>query len=126
MSWRDYVELAKRLIGTRHEASERSAISRAYYGAFNLSRRWVETNVAPVSRFRAHQQVWDTLKKADRATPESAEKWELVGDLGRSLRALRNLADYEDDVPDLEVEARGAIGSAEQIAALLDELEVAD
>jgi hypothetical protein len=126
MNWGHYVELAKGLAGKQQEASKRSAVSRAYYGAFNLSRRWVEANVAPVSRSRAHQQVWETFKNADRATLDTSGKWELIGELGDSLRSLRNQADYDEEVPNLGSETGQAVESAELILALLVQLEVAD
>jgi hypothetical protein len=35
MDWTSYISLAGDLVGQEAEASKRSAVSRAYYGAFN-------------------------------------------------------------------------------------------
>jgi hypothetical protein len=126
MNWQDYVGLSRSLAGRGIEASERSAVSRAYYGAFNLSRRWLETNVTSIDNRGAHERVWKTFLTAGRADAETRRKWERVGVLGNSLRALRNLADYADDVPDLDRETLTALDAAEQIVRLLGELELAD
>jgi hypothetical protein len=126
MNWRDYVALGRRLAGRGMEASDRSAASRAYYGAFNLSRRWLELNVAPIDNRGAHERVWKTFSKAARANAETRLKWERIGVLGGGLRALRNQADYADDVPGLGSEALAAIDIAEEIIWLLGELELAD
>jgi hypothetical protein len=126
MNWSAYLVLARGLAGHRFEASERTAVSRAYYGAFNLSRRWLEANVTPIDNRRAHEQVWETFRTADRATAGTTTKWELVGELGARLRVLRNRADYEDRALGPENQAPGAVGAAERIVALLEELEVAE
>lgn len=125
MNWLDYVVLAERLVGECHEASQRSAVSRAYYGALNVSRGWLETNVAPINRHRVHTQVWGFFEIAGHASARTSKEWELVADLGKSLRALRNRADYENSFPDLEQNAAEAIGVARRILALLPGLEPA-
>jgi hypothetical protein len=126
MNWLDYVTLGRSLAGEGLEASERSAVSRAYYAAFNLSRRWLEVNVAPIDNRGAHERVWKAFRKAERANAVTRQKWERIGDLGGGLRTLRNRADYADDVPGLGSEALAAIDVAEEIIWLLGELELAD
>jgi hypothetical protein len=126
MNWGHYIVLAKGLAGQRFEASGRSAVSRAYYGAFNVSRRWLEANVTPIDNRHAHEQVWETFKTAERAAPHSTDKWQLVGAMGDSLRVLRNRADYDDAFPGVAREAHRAIGIAELILQLLAQLEVDD
>lgn len=127
MNWLDYVVLAERLLGERHEASQRSAVSRAYYGALNVSRGWLETNVAPVDRHRVHGQVWGHFAAAaGHASTRTGREWELVADLGKKLRRLRNRADYAGSFPDLDHHATEAVHAAKQILALLPELELAD
>jgi hypothetical protein len=124
--WPEYVVLAGDLAGRDSEASKRSAVSRAYYGAFNPARRWVEANVGPIENRSAHRQVWEAFKTPTRAGGGTRAKWEAVGELGEFLRRLRNRADYADDLPDLDRHAPDAVGTAVQILALLGELEVAD
>jgi hypothetical protein len=126
MNWNDYIALGSALAGSDVEASDRSAISRAYYGAFNLSRRWLEWNVAPVHNRGAHERVWKTFINAAPANAATRPQWERVGDLGNSLRTLRNQADYADEVSALGREALAAVQIAEQIVRLLGELELAD
>jgi hypothetical protein len=105
---------------------DRSAISRAYYGAFNVSRRWLEANVTPIDGLRAHAQVWETFRIAERASSGSRESWKAIGNLGDSMRELRNQADYDDIVPGLDGRAMGAVRDAERILALLPNLKFAD
>jgi hypothetical protein len=124
--WPDYVVLAERLIGERSEASSRSGVSRAYYGALNICREWIEINVAPVNQHRVHNQVWGFFETAERASMGTSEEWELVAVLGRKLRQLRNRADYAGSFPDLDRHALEAVAAARQILALLPELELAD
>ena len=125
MIWGDYMILARGLAADRFEASQRSAISRAYYAAFNISRGWLEANVGPVDNRRAHQEVWRAFRIADGASPASRKAWILIGRLGQSLRVLRNEVDYDDRV-DLGTEgAVRAIANAERILALLPELKLA-
>lgn len=126
MNWRQYVVLAKGLSRQPFEGAWRSAAGRAYYGAFNPCRRWLEANVTPIDNRGAHEQVWMTFVAAERATPQTRTKWKLVGNLGDSLHRLRNQADYDDVVDDLDIRSQAAVGVAEQILELLPQLEVAD
>lgn len=123
MIWHSYVVLAEDLVGRDSEAAKRSAVSRAYYGAFNASRRWLETNGVTIENHPAHQQVWRTFGAAEQAASQCEGKWRLVGELGAGLRGLRNQADYADVIPVLDSRARGAVESAGRILYLLDQLE---
>jgi hypothetical protein len=125
MNWWDYIVLGRGMVRSDAEALERSGVSRAYYGAFNLSRRWLETNVTPIDDHRAHEQVWETFRTAEPATLETEKAWRMVGDLGNSLRRLRNQVDYDEAVPGLEGKSGQAVASAERIARLLTELRIA-
>jgi len=126
MNWGGYLTLAEGLAANRLEASDRSAVSRAYYAAFNVSRRWLEANVTQIDNRGSHGQVWQAFKAANRATPATREAWVLVGSLGNSLRVLRNQADYDDIVPDLGGRVTVALRDAERILRLLPELRFAD
>jgi hypothetical protein len=123
--WSEYIVLADELAGHGSEASRRSAVSRAYYGAYNPARRWLEANVGPVDRWAAHRQVWDAFRVPELASESTRPKWELLGEIGELLRGLRNQADYDDHLPDLDNRAPQAVTRAERIVALLAELEVA-
>jgi hypothetical protein len=126
VNWLAYLALAEGLAASRFEASERSAASRAYYAAFNVARRWLEAHATPIDDRSAHRQVWQAFRAADRATPATREAWVLVGSLGNSLRVLRNQADYDDVVLDLDGRVAGALRDAKRILALLPELRLAD
>jgi hypothetical protein len=125
-AWVDYIDLADGLVKRPFEASKRTAVSRAYYGAFNLSRRWLEENIGTIENRATHRRVWEAFKSSDRASDGTRAKWELVGEIGDALRSLRNQADYADSVPDLDRRALEALSSAERILALLPELELVD
>jgi hypothetical protein len=126
MNWHDYLALSRGLAERGVEAYDRSAVSRAYYGAFNLSRRWLEMNVTAIDNRGAHERVWKTFRGAECANAATRLKWKRIGVLGGALRTLRNQADYADDVPGLDRESLAAVDVAEQIVRLLDELELAD
>lgn len=126
MIWPEYIFLADDLATRGSEAAQRSAVSRAYYGAFNPARRWLEANVGPIDNRAAHRQVWDAFSAPDLASEDTLDKWEVVGEIGERLRALRNQADYDDDMLDLDRRAPEAVIRAERILALLTELKVAD
>jgi hypothetical protein len=124
--WDESIVLADGLARLGLEASDRSAVSRAYYGAFNLSRRWLEMNGTPIDNRGAHKQVWEAFRAADRASDQTRDEWILIGNLGRSLRGLRNQADYVDLVPELGGRVVGAVHDAERISRLILELGHAD
>jgi uncharacterized protein (UPF0332 family) len=123
MIWATLVTLACGLVAQESDAAKRSAINRAYYGAFNEARRRLEIRGVRIDDHRAHSQVCWTFKGAHGATSETGEKWRQVGHSIGELRSLRIAADYVDDVPRLDLKADEAVGLAQRILALLDELE---
>jgi hypothetical protein len=126
LNWDGYIALAGSLAKRGSEAMDRTAVSRAYYGAFNRSRRWLEANGTRIDDHRAHRQVWDTFRAADRASALTRDDWILVGNLGNSLRGFRNEVDYGDIVAELDGRVIGAVEDARRIVALLSKLEGAD
>jgi hypothetical protein len=126
VKWAEYVTLAERLVAEHRDASQRCAVSCAYYGAFNVCRRWLEANDTAIDRHRAHGQVWGCFETAGLASTQTGDGSKLVADLGNSLRRRRNRADYDDSFPDLDQQAVKAVRTARQILALLPELELAD
>jgi hypothetical protein len=124
VNWEANVVLAKGLAKHGLEATDRAAVSRAYYGAFNSCRRWLEANVTPIDNRGAHQQVWMTFKLAESAAPAAQARWRLIGNLGDSLHMLRNQVDYDDRVEELGGRTQGAVSTAERIFQLLAELGV--
>jgi|SRR5580700_6931587 hypothetical protein len=91
-AWSEYLTLAQRLAQQEDEASQRTAISRAYYAAFHLARRHVAQAhpEVPLPRHGAvHDVVWTTLEQGRREERAAAHG-------GRRLRQKRSLADLRD------------------------------
>ena len=86
----DFIDLADRLmaLATRGESDERSAISRAYYGAFLHARDYVDAEFAPVTnKPGVHVAVRKQIEPVNQ---------KIAFDL-RQLHEWRRMADY--DVP---------------------------
>lgn len=126
MNWSAYIVLAEELAKFGIEPMDRSAVSRAYYGAFNVSRRWLEAHGTSIDDRGAHRQVWQAFRAAEGASDGTRQSWKVVGNLGASLRGLRNQADYADFVPGLGGGVTSAVGDAKRILTLLPGLELAD
>jgi len=97
------------------EAMLRAAISRAYYAAFWRGRRYFETAQRPqrLPRFGAHRELQYLFANyAGKTMRAIALDLEL-------LRSLRNWADYDSVVPQLEKEAARALQLANR---LLDDI----
>jgi uncharacterized protein (UPF0332 family) len=124
MIWSSYIVLAAYLVRLNSEAAKRSAVSRAYYGVFNAVRNRLEAGGMEIENHRVHERVWRTCRVAEHASSATESKWRMIGELGAGLRGLRNQADYADVVPALDKRAERAVGVAERILILLDELEV--
>ncbi len=97
MNWRAYLALAEVLSNTNEPAYIRSAISRAYYGIFNIARIKAGYNVK--GEAESHIKFINSLKKAD---GEIVIKLDIedsdVSFLGNQLDGLRkerNDADYD-------------------------------
>jgi uncharacterized protein (UPF0332 family) len=116
VDWGGFLALATRMVTETGEAELRSAVSRAYYSAYNAARRYVR-NKAPMFSFRDEQHwlVWNWFA-------EAPGKVRQVATLGSALRSKRNRADYEVYVPmaNLKYEATIAIQKATSILSLLD------
>src|SRR5437879_4229739 len=117
--WGDYLDQANRLAAGGDEAGQRSAISRAYYAAFGLARRRLETvegNPVPPTG-RAHQYVWNAFV----SNPPEARRAAIAAS-GTRLRRRRNLADYDDAVPDLGTLTRETLMEAQRVIDTLGAL----
>ncbi len=125
MNWFEYIVLADKLASSGSEAERRTAVSCAYYGAFNPARRWLEANFGPIGKRGVHKQVWDAFSLPGVASEATRFKWEAVAEHGEVLRRLRNRADYDDYMPNLDLRAPEAVAGAGRILALLPELELA-
>jgi hypothetical protein len=118
-SWSDFDALAGWLAENRpDEASQRSAISRAYYYAYHRAAEYVSANgLGPETDYISHHEVWSAIRDSGRAGCR------VLADRGFSLRNVRNWADYRLHFPtNLQKQAIDAIAEARDIARLIDTL----
>lgn len=138
--WLEYYDLAKELADINSkksgnsasnpkskisEAKLRSSISRAYYASFCISRNYLRDILFDprLSKARSgdvneHQYV---AEEFEHNNGKNKKMIEIGKDLGR-LRQFRNKADYEDNMYNLEKDARFALRLAENIITKIDEL----
>jgi uncharacterized protein (UPF0332 family) len=108
----DFIALAIRLSNGRNEADLRSAVSRAYYGAFHLARQFVQDCGVRFHRKEIHGA--EIHQKVRYCLSHSADVDAMfVGDRLGSLRGQRNKADYDLD----SAEFRSATNVAARIRA---------
>lgn len=116
--WAGFLALATRLAAETGQAELRSAVSRAYYSAYNDARRYVR-NKSPMfsGKDEQHWLVWDWFASEPGQAPQ-------VATLGSALRKTRNKADYNvySEIPYLKYEANQAVQKATRILSLLDDL----
>lgn len=90
MNAHEFISVATQLLAGEAEGRLRSAVSRAYYGAFHVARQFLfECGVMVPIDFAAHRNVgWCLLNSSEPSIVEAGTRLE-------SLRKIRNLADYE-------------------------------
>ncbi|HTR54969.1 MAG TPA: hypothetical protein VMJ10_29995 [Kofleriaceae bacterium] len=118
--WAGFLALARSLAEAppAEEAKHRSAISRAYYSAYNDARRYVrERDLAfNLSRYDSqHDKVWAWFASTSGALTQ-------VATLGQGLRRKRNQADYDvyAPMPNVKYESGDAVQKANRILTILD------
>ena len=128
--WSEYLNLAQELAATNsdcsgnREAKLRSAISRAYYSTFCLARNYLRdiekdrTLLDKNRNINKHQYVAEAFID-HRSKNRNMVK---IGENLSRLRELRNKADYEDTMFNLQREARNALVLAENIISALSNL----
>ncbi|MBL8793901.1 MAG: HEPN domain-containing protein [Planctomycetia bacterium] len=115
MNWRDFLPLASRLATGATESDWRSAVSRAYYAAFHVARRYFsELNFTVPRADRAHQYFVFRLGNSSEPTVEQAGR-ELD-----TLRRLRNRADYDESPALTQSQAAASVRLAESFVQTLD------
>ena len=115
--WSEYLNLARLLTFdpdfiAHREAKLRSAVSRAYYAAFCLTRNYAlaSSDFVPTGTSADHSLLREHVSaQGDLELSRSLDQ----------LRRWRNCCDYDDDVPDLEDVVQGAIEQAEYVVAQL-------
>jgi len=113
-AWSSYLDLAKTLAGSKDEASQRSAISRAYYTIFHAAKILVEliNNDKVPANGGSHQIVWRDLEKAGRGCAK-------IGTRGKRLLGTRREADYENEMKDLEILTAHVLKETEELLELV-------
>jgi uncharacterized protein (UPF0332 family) len=102
------------------EAKLRSAISRAYCGAFRQARNYLCDNdgqsLKVLLKGNTHQNVINSFDR------NNSIDYQIIAQLLCDLRSARNKADYDDVVPNLSSLAMTALLQSEQIIDLLRNL----
>ena len=104
--WNDYFTLAAELANKKDEARLRSAISRSYYCVYNLAKAYLQSNSRTV-RGADHEALWNQFTSIEGKI--SVQSW------GDRARKIRNKADYDDTIKNLEIEFRVAMMNAQYI-----------
>lgn len=121
--WREFLDVSRELVAaTDHtappEARERSAISRAYYAAFRRALQ-VFSNLGEYTPRRDgndHQALPMTIKS------DGEGRRREVGTILYAMLNERRWADYELTRPRRAMSAAWALGRAERVLVLLDEI----
>jgi uncharacterized protein (UPF0332 family) len=121
----DWITFAQTLVADS-EIANRSAASRAYYGAFHLALPIADRLPAPANSkggmhdraIRAMCEYMGTAANRDKAT--AIRK---VGTVLNACRSLRSKADYDCDLDFAPSEAQEAIGFAKAAIAMLQTIK---
>jgi len=128
--WSEYLNLAQELAATNsdslanREAKLRSAISRAYYSTFCLARNYLRDIEKDRTFFRKNRDINEHQYVAEEFIyhPTKMKNMVKIGENLSRLRELRNKADYEDTIFNLQKEARTALKLAKNIISALSKL----
>jgi uncharacterized protein (UPF0332 family) len=122
-NWRQYVSLAEEMSARTEESALRSSISRAYYGAFCLSRNYLSGN-NKIPTLRPHDPPGKIHQLAIEYFDQSDDSDEFnAGQLLGELRKKRNFADYDGSYY-IEKEAVGKlVAKAKEVIKIIDSLE---
>lgn len=114
--WEAYLSLAKELEKQNNEAARRSAISRAYYCAYNYADNYcTKYKLHRPKKGGSHERTWNAF--SDQELSQVAIK-------GNRLRRQRKKADYTSTFRgNLSSECKQAIHGAETIVKTLREMQ---
>jgi len=117
MNPREFLDLAITLLGNSAAADLRSAISRAYYAAFHVTRDFLMAlGFLVPNADKAHAFLWLRLSNCGDA------RFVDVGVRLNDLRSNRNVADYDLGRPISWTEAESNVRTAEDLIDILDAL----
>ena len=111
-NWTKYIRLADELLKGTDESYYRSAISRAYYGAFCITRDRV--NYSDYRKSDVHSRV------ADKYATSNDEDERIIGSILIKLRKARNNADYNSNETIRKDYAERMVNSAKSILEILE------
>ena len=128
--WSEYLNLAQELATTNsdssanREAKLRSAISRAYYSTFCLARNYLRDIEKDPRLSRKNRDINEHQYVAEEFIyhPTKMKNMVKIGENLSRLRELRNKADYEDTMFNLQNAVKNALMLAQNIRAALNEL----
>jgi len=102
LNWNDYLTLAERLKDEEDDASRRSAISRAYYAAYNVANDWYKSDSKRRQIGLAqdaqghHKALWESIKTF-------GGTGSLIAKHGNMLRIDRNKCDYDKNISSINL-----------------------
>lgn len=115
-SWSQFLDLADQLQSGGDEARFRTAVSRAYYAAFQAAKAYVARTYGLRGKGNIHDQTWNTL--AGSMQPDE----HLIGQWGGDLKRKRCRADYDLSPPVTSTIAMQAIAEARKVRDKLSKL----
>lgn len=123
-NWTDYYDLAADLIEINTEASFRSAISRAYYAAYNILRIEAGYNSKSKEAEGSHYRFIEQLQNLSDTILDNLVEIEegdivYIGNQLDALRVERNKADYRGELNFTKRDALDAYDKVEQILEIL-------
>lgn len=128
MDWVEYLNIARELATVDKAAYHRSAISRAYYAAFGVTRQWLEEfqHKKFDQEKSIHTQVWAAIAHDSPDVPLGKGSKRLrsrISQTGKRLKRKRAQADYESKtIPQLSQEVAQSLSNAETVLKYIDDL----
>ena len=116
--WHEFLVFAEELENTsKDEAALRSAVSRAYYAAFNQAERFLRQREIEIRNTEnSHEAVWNAFERHKDRT------WKAVYNSGDALKRKRVLADYREGDQNWSEEVKHSIKYAKNIEYYLKQL----
>ena len=117
--WKEFFTLAERLAKDADEASQRTAIGRAYYSVFNVAFARAESTAGKYpGGVSSHAWCWEKY------TAAVSKECQRIGNTGGRLKRMRVQADYiSAGIPRLEDEVRRVIMDATSLSFQLSALD---
>jgi uncharacterized protein (UPF0332 family) len=132
-SWIDYFELSLNLAGIKNlselqnitktnqpDANLRSAVSRAYYAAFCISRNYLRDELYDPRLQRQNSDINEHKYVADELLNNTDKSLNQAGRELSRLRIYRNQSDYDDTVRNIASTAEMSIRLADMIIQIIN------